>query len=46
MKWTSSELYKELESRGQMIRAYGDDRFSWEKNVDQTFAVYERLIKG
>jgi D-inositol-3-phosphate glycosyltransferase len=41
----ASDLYRELEARSRMIREYGDDRFSWEKNVDRTFAVYESLMK-
>jgi glycosyltransferase involved in cell wall biosynthesis len=41
----ASDLYRELESNGQRIREYGDNRFSWEKNVDYTIAVYKRLLK-
>jgi D-inositol-3-phosphate glycosyltransferase len=40
-----SDLFRELESTGQRIREYGDNRFSWEKNVDSTFAVYKSLLK-
>jgi D-inositol-3-phosphate glycosyltransferase len=45
--WTyfASDLFKELEFRGQGIRAYGNDRFSWEKNVNSTFAVYKSTLK-
>jgi D-inositol-3-phosphate glycosyltransferase len=41
----ASDLFRELESNGQRIREYGDNRFSWEKNVDSTFAVYKSLLK-
>lgn len=41
----ASDLFKELELREPSIRAYGDDRFSWEKNIAGTLAVYERLLK-
>lgn len=41
----ASDLFKELEFRGPGIRAYGDDRFSWEKNVRATLAVYKSLLK-
>jgi glycosyltransferase involved in cell wall biosynthesis len=41
----ASDLFRDLESNGQRIREYGDNRFSWEKNVDSTFAVYQNLLK-
>ena len=41
----ASDLFRDLESNGQRIREYGDNRFSWEKNVDSTFAVYQSLLK-
>ena len=41
----ASDLFMELESNGQSIREYGDNRFSWEKNVDSTVAVYKSLLK-
>jgi glycosyltransferase involved in cell wall biosynthesis len=41
----ASDLFRNLESNGQRIREYGDDRFSWEKNVDSTFAVYKSLLR-
>ena len=41
----ASDLFRDLESNGQRIREYGDNRFSWEKNVDSTFAVYQTLLK-
>ena len=40
----ASDLFMDLESNGQRIREYGDDRFSWEKNVDLTFGVYKSLL--
>ena len=40
----ASDLFKELEARRRRIREYGDNRFSWGKNVDLTFAVYENLL--
>jgi D-inositol-3-phosphate glycosyltransferase len=42
----ASDLYRELETRGRTIREYGDERFSWAKNVDRTCAVYENLMKN
>lgn len=42
----ASPLYRELETRSPGIREYGDDRFSWDKNVDRTYAVYERLLNA
>jgi glycosyltransferase involved in cell wall biosynthesis len=42
----ASEVFKELEARGQSIREYGDSRFSWDKNVDRTYTVYENLLSG
>jgi glycosyltransferase involved in cell wall biosynthesis len=41
----ASDLFRDLESNGQRIREYGDNRFSWAKNVDSTFAVYQILLK-
>jgi len=41
----ASDLCRDLEARSRRIREYGDDRFSWEKNVDRTFAIYESLLK-
>lgn len=41
----ASDLFRDLESNAQRIREYGDNRFSWEKNVDSTFAVYQSLLK-
>jgi len=42
----ASDLYRELDTRGRMIREYGDDHFSWATNVDRTCAVYESLMKN
>ena len=42
----ASDLFRELEARSPKIREYGDDRFSWEKNVDRTLSVYESLLKN
>jgi glycosyltransferase involved in cell wall biosynthesis len=39
-----SDLFRELESNSHRIREYGDNRFSWEKNVDSTVAVYKNLL--
>jgi D-inositol-3-phosphate glycosyltransferase len=44
-RYFASDLFRELESRSRHIRAYGDERFSWEKNVERTYAVYKHLIK-
>jgi D-inositol-3-phosphate glycosyltransferase len=41
----ASDLFKDIESNGQRIREYGDNRFSWEKNVDSTIAVYKSLLE-
>jgi D-inositol-3-phosphate glycosyltransferase len=41
----ASDLFRDLESNGPKIREYGDNRFSWEKNVDSTFALYQNLLK-
>jgi glycosyltransferase involved in cell wall biosynthesis len=41
----ASDLFGDLECNGQRIREYGDNRFSWEKNVDSTVAVYKSLLK-
>jgi D-inositol-3-phosphate glycosyltransferase len=40
----ASDLFRNLESNGQRIREYGDNRFSWEKNVNCTLEVYRILL--
>jgi glycosyltransferase involved in cell wall biosynthesis len=39
-----SNLYREFESRSWMIREYGVERFSWERNADLTARVYQSLL--
>jgi glycosyltransferase involved in cell wall biosynthesis len=40
----ASDLFKDLETRSQKIRAYGAERFSWTRNAELTCAVYETLL--
>ena len=42
----ASDMYRELETRSQSIREYGDRRFSWEQNVNRTYTVYQSVLSG
>jgi glycosyltransferase involved in cell wall biosynthesis len=39
-----SDLFRNLETTRQKIRAYGAERFSWTRNADRTSLVYEKLL--
>jgi glycosyltransferase involved in cell wall biosynthesis len=40
----SSALFRELENRREEIRAYANDRFSWNKAGEMTKKLYEKLL--
>jgi D-inositol-3-phosphate glycosyltransferase len=42
----SSDMFRELESRREEIRAYANDRYSWDKVGQITRNVYEKLLKA
>jgi glycosyltransferase involved in cell wall biosynthesis len=42
----ASDVYRELDTRSQSIREYGDRRFSWAQNVDRTYTVYKSVLSG
>jgi glycosyltransferase involved in cell wall biosynthesis len=45
-KYFDSHLSADLETRGQKIRAYGAERFSWARNAEETHRVYRRIQQG
>ena len=44
-KYFESELFRNLESRRAEIRAYANDRYSWDKVAAVTTAIYSNLLK-
>jgi D-inositol-3-phosphate glycosyltransferase len=44
-KYFESELFRNLESRRAEIRAYANDRYSWDKVAAVTTVVYSDLLK-
>ena len=44
-KYFESELFRNLESRRAEIRAYANDRYSWDKVAAITTAIYSNLLK-
>jgi glycosyltransferase involved in cell wall biosynthesis len=45
-KYFDSELFRNLESRREEIKAYANERYSWDKVADITTAVYSRLLNS
>jgi len=45
-RYFASELFSELESRRQQIRQYANERYSWNKAVAGTEAVYSNLVRS
>jgi D-inositol-3-phosphate glycosyltransferase len=43
-KYFNSELFRELESRRSEIKAYANERYSWDKVATVTTAVYSHLL--
>jgi len=41
----ASHLFADLETRGQKIRAYGAERFSWTRNAEETHSVYKHVLE-
>jgi len=41
----ASELFNDLESRSPKIRAHGIETFSWTRNAQLTYEVYERVLQ-
>jgi D-inositol-3-phosphate glycosyltransferase len=44
LDYFSSDLFQDLDAKGQNIREYGAERFSWAQNVDRTLSAYEKLL--
>jgi glycosyltransferase involved in cell wall biosynthesis len=38
-----SDMYRELERNSRMVREYGTERFSWERNAQLTVEVYRKF---
>src|SRR6266403_2649924 len=45
-KYFESELFRNLESRRAEIRAYANDRYSWDKVAAVTTAIYSDLLRS
>jgi D-inositol-3-phosphate glycosyltransferase len=45
-KYFESDLYRNLESRRQDIKEYANERYSWDKVVAVTTAVYSDLLRS
>jgi glycosyltransferase involved in cell wall biosynthesis len=45
-KYFESELFRNLESRRGAIKAYANERYSWDKVAAITMAVYSNLLKS
>jgi glycosyltransferase involved in cell wall biosynthesis len=45
-KYFRSELFRNLEARRAEIKAYANERYSWDKVAAVTTSVYSRLLSG
>jgi len=45
-KYFKSELFRNLETRRAEIKAYANERYSWDKVAAVTTSVYSRLLNS